>query len=36
MPPRAPRPVVPGWTPRVTDYRAGLDEIIATWRSAGR
>jgi nucleoside-diphosphate-sugar epimerase len=31
---RAPRPGVPGWKPRVTDYRAGLDEIIATWRAA--
>ncbi len=35
MPQRAPRPSVPGWTPRVTDYRAGLDEILVAWREAG-
>ncbi len=31
MPPRAPRPRVPGWTPRFPDYRKGLDEAIAAW-----
>jgi len=31
MPPRAPTPSVPGWTPRFTDYRAGLDQIIEAW-----
>lgn len=33
MPARAPRPVVPGWKPRVTDYRAGLDEVLAAWQA---
>jgi nucleoside-diphosphate-sugar epimerase len=28
----APRPTVPGWKARVTDYRAGLDEVIAAWQ----
>jgi nucleoside-diphosphate-sugar epimerase len=31
MPPRAPRPRVPGWAPRMTDYRKGLDAAIAAW-----
>lgn len=31
MPPRAPTPRVPGWTPKFSDYRAGLDQIIAAW-----
>jgi nucleoside-diphosphate-sugar epimerase len=36
MPATAPRPTVPHWKPRVTDYRAGLDEVVATWRDAPR
>ncbi len=31
MPPRVPRPRVPGWTPKFPDYRIGLDEVIAAW-----
>jgi nucleoside-diphosphate-sugar epimerase len=31
---QAPRPSVPGWKPRVTDYRAGLDAVVAAWRDA--
>lgn len=31
MPPRSPRPRVPGWTPTFPDYRKGLDEAIAAW-----
>ncbi len=31
MPPRAPRPRVPGWTPKFPDYRKGLDAVIAAW-----
>lgn len=34
MPQRAPRPSVPGWKPRITDTRAGLDAILAAWRAA--
>ena len=33
MPPRAPRPRVPGWEPKFPDYRNGLDEVIAAWRA---
>lgn len=33
MPAHAPRPAVPGWTPRVADYRAGLAEVFAAWRA---
>ncbi|MEP7183859.1 MAG: hypothetical protein ABI886_16905 [Betaproteobacteria bacterium] len=32
MPPRAPSPRVPGWKPRFSDYRKGLDQVIETWR----
>jgi nucleoside-diphosphate-sugar epimerase len=31
MPPRAPRPRVPGWKPRFADYGAGLDATIGDW-----
>jgi len=31
MPRRAPAPSVPGWKPEFSDYRAGLDQSIATW-----
>jgi nucleoside-diphosphate-sugar epimerase len=31
MPPRAPRPRVPGWTPKFPDYRTGLDQVIGAW-----
>jgi nucleoside-diphosphate-sugar epimerase len=31
MPPRTPRPRVPGWTPKYPDYRKGLDAVIAAW-----
>jgi nucleoside-diphosphate-sugar epimerase len=31
MPARAPAPRVPGWQPEFSDYRAGLDQSIATW-----
>jgi nucleoside-diphosphate-sugar epimerase len=31
MPPVSPRPPVPGWKARVTDYRIGQDQIIAAW-----
>lgn len=31
MPPRAPRPRVPGWTPQFPDFRKGLDAVIAAW-----
>lgn len=33
MPSAAPAPQVPGWSPAVTDYRAGLDAVIAAWNS---
>lgn len=33
MPSDAPTPQVPGWNPVVTDYRHGLDQAIAAWRS---
>ncbi len=33
MPEEAPTPQVPGWMPAVPDYRAGLDQIIASWRA---
>jgi len=32
MPPRAPFPRVPEWKPRFSDYRKGLDQVIATWQ----
>jgi nucleoside-diphosphate-sugar epimerase len=32
MPLPAPSPRVPGWRPRFTDYRRGLDEVIKAWR----
>jgi len=31
MPPRAPTPGVPGWTPKLADYRKGLDEVVEAW-----
>ena len=31
MPPRAPTPRVPGWTPMFADYRKGLEQVIETW-----
>jgi nucleoside-diphosphate-sugar epimerase len=31
MPARAPGPRVPGWRPVYADYRAGLDQVIASW-----
>ena len=31
MPPRAPTPRVPGWKPRFSDYREGLDQVIEAW-----
>jgi len=31
MPPQAPSPRVPGWTPKFPDYRKGLDQIIEAW-----
>lgn len=33
MPARAPRPSVPGWLPRIRDYRAAQDEVIAAWNA---
>lgn len=33
MPPRPPAPRVPGWKPKFADYRDGLDQIIAGWRT---
>jgi nucleoside-diphosphate-sugar epimerase len=33
MPARAPRPAVPDWKPEVTDYREGLDRVIASWNA---
>lgn len=33
MPTDTPTPQVPGWDPVVTDYRLGLDQAIAQWRS---
>lgn len=31
MPTEPPRPQVPGWKAKVTDYRQGLDDIIDAW-----
>lgn len=31
MPPRAPTPRVPGWTPKFPDYRDGLDQVVEAW-----
>ena len=31
MPHRAPTPRVPGWKPKFSDYRNGLDQVIETW-----
>jgi len=31
MPPRAPTPRVPGWKPRFSDYRLGLDQVVEAW-----
>ncbi len=33
MPPDPPRPQVPGWKADVTDYRQGLDAVIAAWKT---
>jgi nucleoside-diphosphate-sugar epimerase len=33
MPPVAPKPQVPGWKPRVTDYRVAQERIIAAWKA---
>ena len=32
MPSRSPSPRVPGWRPKFTDYRSGLDQVVAAWR----
>lgn len=34
MPAEPPRPQVPGWKPAITDYRQGLDNILAEWKAA--
>lgn len=31
MPPRAPKPGVPGWKPRFPSYREGLDQVLEAW-----
>ena len=31
MPSEAPRPRVPGWTPKFPNYRVGLDQVIESW-----
>jgi len=31
MPPRIPSPPVPGWKPRFSDYRKGLDQVVDAW-----
>jgi nucleoside-diphosphate-sugar epimerase len=36
MPPRAPRPRVPGWEPKFQDYRKGLDQVIEAWHAEPR
>jgi nucleoside-diphosphate-sugar epimerase len=33
MPERAPRPTVPNWKAKVTDYREGQDRVIASWNA---
>jgi len=33
LPPRAPSPRVPGWKPKVIDYRRALDDIVDGWGS---
>lgn len=33
MPPVVPKPSVPGWKPRITDYSAAQDRIIAAWKA---
>lgn len=35
MPARAPGPRVPGWKPVHSDYRGGLDQVVATWDAEG-
>jgi hypothetical protein len=32
MPANPPRPRVPGWKPAFPDYRAGLDQVIESWK----
>ena len=33
MPPRAPKPNVPGWKPKFPNYRDGLDQILEAWET---
>ena len=33
MPPRAPKPNVPGWKPKFPNYRGGLDQILEAWNT---
>ena len=33
MPPRAPKPNVPGWKPEFPNYRDGLDQVLAAWEA---
>jgi len=33
MPPESPRPRVPGWKPKFSDYREGLDHVIEAWEA---
>ena len=35
MPSRPPSPRVPGWKPVFTDYRKGLDQVVAAWDAPG-
>ncbi len=32
MPPSRPSPRVPGWRPRFTDHRDGLDQVVKAWQ----
>ncbi len=36
MPPGVPGPVVPGWQPKVRDYRLGLDRVLEAWERERR
>ncbi|WP_418316998.1 hypothetical protein [Piscinibacter sakaiensis] len=31
MPATPPQPMVPDWSPRFSDYREGLDQVVASW-----